>query len=177
MLGIGIKNAILFLLIILILHFLIKNVLLDRKQTVPATPATKKPIENFFQQPIESKDDEHKKMLEFINEEPSFIDKAFDDKIIKDCEKQETCLPLKSDDNKLETSNMCDVSFEPKDKDNGMKLKADCKLPQVKKNFMVIKEYENERSVNGGKLFDNIDAFDSYDTYFQTYSSQCGEAK
>lgn len=174
MLGIGIKNAILFLLIILILHFLIKNVLLDRKQTPVAT--AKKPIESFQQTP-DVKDDEHKKMLEFINEEPSLLDKAFDEKIIKDCEKQETCLPLKSDDNKIETSAMCDVSFDAKAKEDGMKVKADCKLPQVKKSFMVIKEYENERGVNGGKLFDNIDAFDSYDTYFQTYSSQCGEAK
>lgn len=170
MIGIGIKNAILFLLIILILHFLIKNTLLDRGM-IPQpgkVSGEKKYFETFTDQKM--------KMMQYIMEEPSTIDKAFSEKIIQPCDKQmNDCLPEKKDDNKIERSMSCDNILQTNDDADAMKLKADCKLNQDKKDFMIIKEYENEKGLNGGQIFDDgLNAFDNYDQYFQTYSSQCG---
>lgn len=169
MIGIGIKNAILFLLIILILHFLIKNMLMDRglAGTGGKVSGEKKYFENF------TDSDMKMKMMQYIEEEPSTIDKAFSEKIIQPCDKQNDCLPSKTDDNKIERSMSCNNILQTKE-DDSMKVKADCHLNQDKKDFMIIKEYENEKGLNGGELGDGLNAFDSYDSYFQTYSSQCG---
>jgi hypothetical protein len=183
MLSIGIKNAILFLLIILILHFLLKNILLDKKPDKSNLPSRsihslnessepsqpRQPIEynNYFETFKNgdcSSNDENKKMLDYLNEES----------IIKDCNKQQACpFPSRDDDSRLEVSGACDMDLKPQPAET-LKVKADCHLLQDKKNFTVIKEYENEKGINGGKLYDDIGAFDSYDSYFQTYSSQCG---
>lgn len=160
MIAIGIKNAILFLLIILIMHFLIKNMLLDR------VTSGGKYFENFTDQKM--------KMMQYIMEEPSSIDKAFSEKIIQPCDKENDCLPEKKDDNTTEKSMSCDNILQTSEDADGMKIKADCKLNQDKKDFTVIKEYENEKVHNRGELFDGLNAFDNYDMYFQTYSSQCG---
>lgn len=172
MIGIGIKNAILFLLIILILHFLIKNMLLDRGVISQPGKAGVSGEHKYF----ENFTDQKMKMMQYIMEEPSTIDKAFNEKIIQPCEttKVNDCPPMKSDDNKIERSMSCDNILKTSDDADAMKLKADCKLAQDKKDFMVIKEYENEKGLNGGELFDGLNAFDNYDMYFQTYSSQCG---
>lgn len=166
MIAIGIKNAILFLLIILIMHFLIKNMLLDRVTAGGKVTGEKKYFENFTDQKM--------KMMQYIMEEPSSIDQAFSEKIIKPCDKENDCLPEKKDNNTIERSMSCDNILQTSDDADAMKLKADCKLNQDKKDFMVIKEYEQEKGLNGGELFDGLNAFDNYDMYFQTYSSQCG---
>lgn len=139
MIAIGIKNAILFLLIILILHFLIKNILLDR-QTETQKPSTKEPayFENFEENKLEEK-----KMMDYI---------------------MEPCKPKQPEE--IEISNTCKMEVVETKKEDDMKVKADCHLQQDKRNFMIIKEYDT-------KVLDGLDAFDSYDTYFQTYSSQC----
>jgi hypothetical protein len=153
MLAIGIKNAILFFLIIMIMHFLLKNILFDKQQP------QKSYFENF---------EEKQKMMDYIFKESNSI--------VKECNNEEKCLPIKTDDTVASSKDLpttCDAEVTEK-KEEDMVVKADCQLSQEKKSFMVIKEYENERGMNGGKLFDGLDAYDGYDLYFQTYSSQCG---
>ena len=163
MLNIGLKNAILFLLIILILHFLIKNILVDRK---PETPAQQSYFEKFTEQ--------RKKIMNFINsDEETELNKAFDQKLIKECTSESTCLPRKSDEHILPLSTTCDAGIQELKPDDPMKLKADCQLPQDYKSFMVIKEYENEKGMNGGKLFDGLDAYDGFEDYFESYKTSC----
>jgi hypothetical protein len=132
MLNIGLKNAILFLLIILILHFLLKNVLVDKKEL---------PNKAYF------------KAEKFT--EQNYLDALFNQKLIKTCETN-TCLPRKSDNNSLPLSTTCDTEIQELKPEDPMKLKADCKIPQDYKSFMVIKEYENEKGINGGKLYDGL---------------------
>ena len=180
MLAIGIKNAILFLLIILILHFLVKNILLDQNtkkpasaQSMKATPPTMSYFEGFV--PASSMTDEKKKMMEFVNsekDEQQALDKMFSQKIITECKAEEQCTEPKKDIGQLPLSTTCDADVT-KLKGDGMKVKADCHLPQDHKNFTFITEYENERPLNSGKVFDGLSAFDTYDDYFQTYSSSC----
>lgn len=160
MLNIGLKNAILFFLIILILHFLIKNVIIDKK---PQTTDTK----SYFS--TEKFTEQKKKMLDYISDaEQNELDKAFDQKLIKEC-KEDVCLPRKSDDNILPLSTTCDTSIQELKPEDPMKLKADCQIAQDYKSFMVIKEYENEKGINGGKLYDGLDAYDGFDDYFESY--------
>ena len=140
MIAIGIKNAILFLLIILILHFLLKNVLLDRQTEQKPPAAQKSYFENF-------KEQEEKKMMEYI---------------------MEPCKAKQPEE--IEVSNTCQMEVVETKKEEAPKVLADCHLKQDKRNFMIIKEYDT-------KVLDGLDAFDSYDTYFQTYSSQCEAAK
>jgi len=56
MIGTAIKNTILFVLIIFILHFLIKNILFDRTNTVTAPEAAKETMKTLAQQREEEKE-------------------------------------------------------------------------------------------------------------------------
>lgn len=68
--------------------------------------------------------------------------------------------------------NTCNADIEEKKIEAPpMQVKADCHLLQEHKNFMIIKEYDNEKGINGGKLYDGLDAYDTFDDYFQTYNS------
>lgn len=187
MLGLAVKNVILFTLIILIFHFLIKNAIVDRKPapaptaTLPVAPPQKGGYEGFVghirpERPDgpELYDDERKKMMSYVlQEEEADLDTVFSQKIITECSK-ESC-PKKTDDAKLPLSTTCDANIQELKPEDPMKVKADCKLPQDHKSFMLIKEYENEKDLNGGKLFDGLQAFDSYEDYF-SQALPCGTA-
>lgn len=59
---------------------------------------------------------------------------------------------LKSDDNNLPISTSCDTNIN-----------------NLKKNVVILKEYDNEKPINGGKnLDDGINPFDNLDMDFQT---------
>lgn len=173
MLGLAVKNVVLFTLIILIFHFLIKNAIVDRK--APPEPLTTVPTaskENFVGHIKQDKpdgpplyDDEKKKMMSYVLQDTeSDLDTIFSQKIITECEK-EAC-PAKKDTAKLPLSTTCSSDIQELKPEDPMKLKADCKLPQDHKGFMLIKEYENEKVLNGGALFDGLQAYDSYEDYF-----------
>lgn len=187
MLGLAVKNVILFTLMILIFHFLIKNAIVDRKPvpaataTVPTAHAAGKSYEGFVGQ-IKSEradgpdlyNDEKKRMMSYVlQEEETDLDTVFSQKIITECTKEEC--PKKTDDAKLPLSTTCDANIQELKPEDPMKVKADCKLPQDHKSFMLIKEYENERDINGGKLYDGLQAYDSYEDYF-SQALLCGAA-
>lgn len=166
MINIGIKNAVLFLILILIVHVWLKN---NLGQAVPlaATHA------NAARETFAAACDERTKMMAYVagpNERD--LDKAFSQKILRECD-DGGCVAPKKDDSKMPLPTTCDANIQDLTVDEGMKVKADCKLAQEHKGFMVIKEYENEKDMNGGKVLEGLDAFDNFDHYFEAYSAQC----
>lgn len=169
MLSTGIKNFILIILIILIFHFLIKNVLLSKKEhystkcdvkssndggETQSEPATTKDTYDAWFGPDQVKSDD--------------IDKYFkgETDVKKEAEKAAQC-PIPVKDLELPLSSTCDVNFEKLPSDVLKKdVKANCNLQQDKKNIMILNEYENESVLNGGKLFMNLDAYDNLDSMF-----------
>lgn len=205
--AIVIKNTLLLVLIILIGHFMIKNILMDKKPSTQPV-ATAKPSEaafmNYIQQsqktkkesepkkqelpignntddltevhfPIPSKDDLPKvqggldkakeELLKFIDDddEEGVIEKYFDSKTGP--VPSDNCKPKESD-NMFPLSTTCDPNLQtlPSTDKN---VKANCNLNQDKKNVMILKEYENESSMNGGTLYGGLNAFDTFDHSFQ----------
>lgn len=65
----------------------------------------------------------------------------------------------------LPESSTCDMSYEkiPANLLGNKEVKANCELPQVKKNMLIINEYEDENHMNGGKLFMNLSAYNEED--------------
>ena len=170
MLNIGLKNAILFFLIILILHFLLKNILIDNKKptTKPESDSIKQKQQNYFA--IEKFTEQRNKMIDYINYADTEAEAK--QKIIKTPECDTKCLPRKTDENSLPLSTTCDAGIQELKPEDPMKLKADCQIPQDYKFFSVIKEYENEKGINGGKLYDGLGAYDGFEDYFESY--KCG---
>jgi len=163
MLANGIKNAILFLLIILILHFLIKNTI-------------GQPIEKFLNTITTSitgnanKDLSNSANYADVNGPESMV-------TVNNCKIN---LPTKSDDHHLPLSTTCDANItELRPEDNTKKVKEDCHIYQDHKNFTMIKTYENENPNNGGKLYDDltVGAFDSFEEYYHKYASSCTDAE
>ena len=204
-LAIGIKNSILVLLIILIVHFLIKNALLERKKSqqptavVPKQQASVETKEHFKQdltpasiddlKPIvppivenckEETDDELYKYV-YGDVASRQSDKlAIDDyfkgmDVTQDVEESiQTKMKCESarvvDDITMPVSTTCDPSLQqPKSLDKA--VKADCGLDQTLP-VMLLNEYDNESSMNGGDLYGNLSAFDNLASAFEPYS--CG---
>ena len=69
-------------------------------------------------------------------------------------------------------STTCDPALKPSVTINAVKVKADCGLHQDLP-VMTITEYENESSMNGGSLYGNLAAFDSFAGQYEEY--ECGK--
>lgn len=201
MLSIGIKNSILVLLIVLILHFLLKNLILERKPSVPQETAkrlepyqNKDPTDtrqiskeeacrNVRLDDVQKKKLEQEEMMRYVamgdESEDKTLDKYFRDNIVsdevKDLEKslqENTACKYKEDDKHLPVTTTCNAEVQSLAVANNMKVRADCNLKQDKKNIMILTEYEDEKDMNGGALFGGLSAFDGFDVNYQTYS--CG---
>lgn len=192
MLSTGIKNSILILLIILIFHFLLKNMLLPykhesfhqpqqhkcppepQKLNVPSAAETddKTSVPATVLEPEkQTKSDIYNSWFgEDMSDPDSNLDKFFEGELdIKaEASKAAKCpIPVKSPE--LPLSSTCDVNFEKLPVDVVSKrVKANCNLPQDKKRQMVLAEYEDESTMNGGKLFMDLDAYDREDVHFAT---------
>lgn len=184
-LAIVIKNIILFILIIFIAHFVIKNFLLDKesvakpiqkhdivqtKQSSDAPPllkdATEPTISKKEKEP-EGLDKAKADLLKFVDEEDSeqTLNKYFT---------KTSSIPTDDCKSKVEVSSFplsttCDPNIQTlhnknNAKDNPKKPKQ-CTL--LTKNVMVLNEYDNENTMNGGDLFNGLNAFDSFDNHFQ----------
>jgi hypothetical protein len=199
MLSIGIKNSILVLLIVLILHFLLKNLILERKPI--ALQETKK-VESFHSVPettptaVLSKDDicrnvrlsdaqkkklEQEEMMRYVamgdDDNGKNLDKFFQDNIVSNDVKElesrlesDNVCKFKADNQQLPMSSTCNAEIQQLPLANDMRIKADCNLKQDKKNIMILTEYEDEKDMNGGTLFGGLSAFDNFDVEYQPYS-------
>lgn len=189
--AIVIKNLILFILIILIGHFLVKNVLFDK-----GTPSTKLP--NIILDSSISTKMQHPPQTETVGviskqeKEPEGLDKAKaellkfvdegdegDDSVNKNVDKYfNTSIslpPVPTDDCKsaeqisqFPLSTTCDPNMQSLKtsitRDTPRKPRACINLT---KNVLVLNEYDNENSMNGGELFNGLNAFDNFDNHFQ----------
>jgi hypothetical protein len=181
MLGTGFKNVILFILIILILHFLIKNAILERKNAgkehlSPAptnVTSSRQNTTSIINTP--SKDNvissmkhtktpaEHKQELfKYVMEEDN-IEKFFEPTI-------NTILPEPNDKFENEYNIACDARNAVTETIADRKKFND--PPDQNNNFLVIHKYQDESTLNGGKLLGGLDGYDEYNTMFQSY--KCG---
>lgn len=201
--AIVIKNLILFILIILIGHFLVKNFLFDK---VPSsskldnnTPNSTTAIATLQVQPQQAKQvvvkDDIEPTISKQEKEPEGLDKAkaellkFVDEgdegdliyvnFGKDMNKYfntNTALPPVSTDDcksvvqtsQFPLSTTCDPNIQSlktsMKKETPRKPRACINLT---KNVLVLNEYDNESSMNGGELFNGLNAFDNFDNHFQ----------
>jgi hypothetical protein len=189
MLAIGIKNAILIILIILIVHFAIKNIIMTNDDRKEITPETKEKFLDILPNPIstssepkcmpQSPDDnlesDKENLLKFVfgNDVPSNskgLDDFFKDysNQISQCDKPyETC-NKKSDDHTVPLASTCDPNVQelPITQDF-TKAKEVC---NTKKDLMILNEYTNENAMNGGSLYGDINAYDDFDLSYSQYS-------
>jgi hypothetical protein len=179
MFSITIKNTILFILIILIFHFLLKNMLLEKSasKTEPFIGTEPKPkgdcdigVTNTMT--ISPKQSEEEKMKEFVALGCGGDGKSLDDFFKGDGvngaaqEVNVEACKLKLDDTQLPLSNTCDANIHKLDTDPRMKIVSECDLKQDKKDVMLLREYENENPNNGGSLYDGLSAYDALDVNY-----------
>jgi hypothetical protein len=204
-LALVIKNTILVILIILIVHFMVKNVLLEKSST-QGVPLGKKEMHPL----LESKKEKVTGILK-IESEPSPIDnpesilenkagKPSSDTVSKvsgglDKAKEELLKFIDDDDENLEEyfNKSQDLAPVPVDQrnaksvdqplplnttcDQGVQnvsrvdkpIKANCNFAQDK-NVLILNEYDNESTMNGGSLFGGLGAYDAFDTNYQNYA-------
>lgn len=195
--AIVIKNIILFILVVLIGHFLVKNFLIDKdttstsqsktvfpqvlqgkdtknakdtKDTNQSLPTLVKdatePIISKPENEVEGLDKAKEELLKFVDEEDGdHINKYF---------KETTPVPTDDCKSKTQTSQFplsttCDPDIQNVQNVNTKKDLAkkpkDCTL--IRKNILVLNEYDNENVMNGGELFNGLSAFDTFDNQFQ----------
>lgn len=207
MLSVGIKNSILVILIILIIHFIIKNMILERPSNKgvdtelknakagyhpPYSPEKFTNIAEVNQDACKNKprddDAELKKfqedeLMRFVamgdSSESKTLDSFFKDNIVSsDVKDKQSCTEMnvckfKADNQQLPLSTTCDTNIQNLPlTNNNMKIHANCDLNQDK-NIMILTEYENEKDMNGGKIYGVLDAFDNYDLNYQQYDAAC----
>lgn len=167
MMNVGIKNALLLLMIILILHFLLMNIIADNKK-----------VKNPQQTVTSHKQEDTHKTQETKQTETFECSKATENDLLAYVMQDEGMNAIESNDTKFEVEMpiVCDttkylekddhlqISSIPKPK----KQKKDHMKAQINNNFLVIQEYENEKGLNGGKFFDGLCGFDEYGDSFQT---------
>ena len=149
MLGIAVKNAILFLLIILIIHFLLRNILIEKKgdtlQEVKEIPHTKETVL------LKTKniEDQKNELLKFVMDD------------IETFQEQ----PIIDSTYKNEISTLTDTKKGITPTTDNVPQKKGKRNPGQNDNFLVIHEYEDESSLNGGKVLDGLDGFGGFDKY------------
>ena len=165
MLGTGIKNGILFVLIILILHFLIKNMLLEK--TVPiefmrdetSDIPEKKIVSEIAKNKNSKTMEENKQDLYKYVMEDSEMEKFFEPQLLPEAnDKFDNNYPV-----------ACDAKIIMDDEAVKTEKKTLTKPEQINNNFLVIHDYKDESSLNGGKLYDGLNGYDEYDNMYEEY--------
>lgn len=200
MLSIGIKNSILVILIVLIAHFILKNMILERSGNGSQKPNTaqekKEPfmanapvrcqdVEVTQKCDVKPRDDDtmmkkmqEEELMRFVamgdDSDSKSLDNFFRDNIVTSGLEESKCdkdvCKFKADNQQLPLSTTCNAEVQKLQDMDTKRIKGDCNLKQDKKNVMILTEYENENDMNGGKLFGVLDAFDTFDMNYSSYS-------
>ena len=198
MLSHGIKNAILVLLIIMILHVLIKNAIVETSAKTKKLESFQAPVEKAHEKliakesdtlklppraetcpPPEDKsssndDDELLKYVYGDDNDKSDISSFFKGMdVTKDVEKDikaKMACPVLKNDEALPMSTTCDPKLQNMSASlvANKEVEANCNLSQPL-NTMVLKEYKDESAMNGGMLYGSLSAYDDYALAFQEY--------
>lgn len=195
-LAIIIKNTILVILIILIGHFMVKNFLLEKKSKLPSfkqepnkdlggslvavipditpspiVPENETPIAKPSSDPVTSiqggLDKAKEELLKFIDDDDDNVERFFGKDTELASQPTDNCKP-KVQDNMFPLSTTCNPDIQSL-KGNEKPVKANCDLKQNKKTIMMINEYDNESTMNGGALYGGLSAFDSFDVNYQSF--------
>lgn len=188
--ALAIKNTILVVLIILIVHFMVKNMLLEKplqpvqSAPIPAPKPTPVPVPSADIPPSKPSSDEVPKakqeggldkakeeLLKFVSDDDEDLDKFFT--------KCTTSTPLSSDNTTCKSnvprdppfplSTTCDPAIQKLPSLTQSSLCAK-KTTDTKKKVMILQEYQNENSMNGGDLYGGLKAYDMFDDHYQQYS-------
>jgi hypothetical protein len=168
MLGTGFKNVLLFILIILILHFLIKNAILEKKGISLGfgkehlTPENKSSDtkDNKKKNHVKTPDEHKQELFKYVMEDGE-VEKFFEPSTHKE-------LPEPNDIFETEYSIACDASNAVKE--TPVPKKKGKSPDDQDNNYLVIHQYKDESSLNGGKLLGGLHGYDSYLNNFQEYS-------
>jgi hypothetical protein len=199
MFGTVIKNTVLFILIILILHFMINNILVELKLLNKKSPKQEEPqVHDLdYPKPSRKQDDtsmttelipkdtpcntnvnniKMKELYDFVYDKDAKpeLNKFFKDDI--DFEKNNENVPeIRCADNLNDNvGNYCSSSPTSKEEITGHysnfnREECDKDIDQTK-GVYILKKYKNEQEVNGGKLEGtDLEAFDGYDSLYETY--------
>lgn len=153
MLGVGLKNAILIILIILIIHFAIKNSMLEK------FTCSSKPVSNLSQ--------DKENLMKYVfgddrSKDSSYLDSYFKD-ISKECkvEDVQTC-NKKQDDHSVILKSTCDPNIQSLPPTPELTKKPPC---NDKRDIMILNEYEEDKK-------DAIGAFDDFDMSYQSFKCE-----
>lgn len=199
MLAIGLKNSILFLLIVLIIHVLIKNAIIDKhikEKFVPvaSSPATGKEPRLISDKDIGYKDglnnnntnnntsckfpppQEEDELYDFVYGKDEDLDKFFKDNTeIKQAiqEKLQCKVITKNCDEDMSIipqSTTCDPGVVAEKLNSKINMKPKNTLNQ-NLSLLTVKEYEDENSMNGGALLGGqLNAFDNFASVYDDYT-------
>lgn len=176
MLSIALKNSILVILIILILHFFIKNVLLEKsneksneKFTAFNEDSTKLDNEKLCNTDNSAKkiDFNNDELMQYVKNGDAELDKFFKDNVVTESDVSQC---KKIDDKQLPLTSTCAPDIQKLSiDDNNMKITSDCNTQD--KKIMILKEYADEKTMNGGKLFNdiNLTPYDDFDINYQEW--------
>jgi hypothetical protein len=191
MLSLGLKNAILVLLIILILHVLIKNAIIDHtpvkekfQSKIVAAPVgdgedlvVKAPTPVVCPKPIEKDEDDKDELLKYVygdDKDTGDLSQYFKGMDItqdvkKEIDAKMSCSSIKNKSDSLPLSTTCDPQLQKLSNDDVLLLKQ--KKPDSQNiSNMMLGEYEDESAMNGGALYGNLSAYDDMAFSFEDYS-------
>lgn len=176
MFGIGIKNSLLVLVIILIVHFYIKTKMLDKNiKNEKSVVEEKKTLEKFSleckprEKEVKKDSDDKAELFKYvfgdstINLTHEDMDKYFSgEDISKDVKELKKNCPepekrITKDYLELES---CGPKLDKPSFDYEKEMKSKCDIVQ-NKNVLILSEYEKENSMNGGLLYGGLDAYDT----------------
>ncbi len=177
MFAIGIKNSLLVLVIILIIHFYIKTKMLDNNIKNEKKIVNDKVIEKFNLEECKEKNkeikvdsDDKEELFKYvfgdskINLTHEDIDKYFSgEDVSKDVKSLKKNCPepeKRITKDYLELENCGPQLEKPTFNYDKEKKKNECNIVQDK-NVLILSEYEKENSMNGGELYGGLDAYDT----------------
>jgi hypothetical protein len=203
-----IKNTILVVLIILIGHFMIQNILVDKKPLIGQQTTYKqasrdikkdhsslldvntlvdgKDFEAKVNQPVVGTersvglpssqivsdvngglDKAKQELLKFVDDEDDNMETFFSQQTATlklEAVPSDNC-KLKTQDSMLPLATTCDPLVA--DLKQSINPKTNSSVAYDKKGLMILKEYENESTMNGGSLYGGLSAYDTFNDNFQ----------
>jgi hypothetical protein len=175
-LSIGIFNALLFLLVILIIHFSIKNFILDKKESFdglntdkPQYITTRLNTEEVekcevYNNTSNNLESEKENMLKYVLDESDELDKYFKDRSVTNVP-DDGC-KQRTDQHIIPLNTTCDPQMNPNEFNINKEVIADCELPQDKKHYSLLKVYDKESTMSGAPLYGGINAYDDEEIYY-----------
>lgn len=194
-LAIVIKNIILFVLIILIGHFIVINFLLDKQGSNSGAPSKPYTTSSTVQPPPSTSLPLSKPLKSGVGEGLPVVDKPQDSKPLVEPQgldrAKEELLKFVDDDESMAKYFTCNKTLPPVPTDDckskvqvsqfPLSTTCDPNIQIVKKdpikvdpsqctlsstNVVLVNEYEDEKPMNGGALYGGLSGFDSFDNHY-----------